>query len=182
MRLTQTRPASDHAAARSSMEAFVRNLLIGACVTAILAAAPAVARADAAEDSLKLAHGVLVSSILQGNLAMAQGLVHQNALGFFWDSQMLAEIKPEFTPAQAITPIIADLGRFTNTNSATTYRVAGDTGIVCMTSVRVPTKEAKKEDSKLQTAYYRLTYTYVRVGENWKLLSWHTSQTPLVRK
>jgi SnoaL-like domain len=164
------------------MEASLKNLLIGACVLTLLASSPLAARAAAPEDSLKLAHGTLVSSILQGNLAMAQGLVHQNALGFFWDSQMLAEIKPEFTPAQALTPIIADLGRFTSTNSATTYRVVGDTGIVCMTSVRVPTKEAKKEDSKLQTAYYRLTYTYVRDGGNWRLLTWHTSQTPLVKK
>jgi hypothetical protein len=164
------------------MEGFVRNVLIGACAVIVLASSPLAARAATPEDSLKLAHETLVSSIVQGNLAMAQGLVHQNALGFFWDSQMLAEIKPEFTAAQALPPIIADLGRFTSTSSSTTYRVVGDTGIVCMTSVRVPTKEAKKEDSKLQTAYYRLTYTYVRVGENWKLLTWHTSQTPLVKK
>jgi hypothetical protein len=156
--------------------------MIGVCVLALFVVSARPARADAGEDALKLTHSSVVAAITQGNVAMLQGLVHQSALGFFYGSQQVSEVKQGFSVTDAVAPILADLSRFTSTTTGTTYRVVGDTGVVCMTSVRVPTKEEKKKDSKLQTAYYRLSYTYVRVGAEWKLLCWHTSQTPLVVK
>jgi len=134
------------------------------------------------EDSLRLTHDAVAKGVREGNFALLQGLIHPQALGFFWDSQMLVEMKAGFGPTEALAPVIADLSRFTSTPSSTTYRAIGDTGVVCMTSTRVPMKgEKPNKGEKLTVRYNRLTYVYVRSGDNWKLISWHTSETPLKR-
>jgi hypothetical protein len=163
-------------------EGYMKYLLTPVCaLTLILASGPS-ARAATSEEALKLTHETIVRSLTQGNLTPLRGFVHPSALGFFYESQQLVQLSMEYTAVQAGAPIIADLTRFTSTESSSAYRVVGDTGIVAMTSVRVPNKEEKKEDPKLQVIHLRLTYVYVREGEAWKLLSWHTSQTPLRKK
>jgi hypothetical protein len=157
----------------------MKKLLVGATALTLLLAFASSSRAATPEEALKLTHETLVNVIKEGNFAPLQGFVHPAALGFFYGSQQLVQLSPEYTAVKAGAPIIADLSRFTSTESSAAYRVVGDTGIVAMTSVRVPNKEEKKEDPKLQTMYLRLTYIYVRQGDAWKLLSWHTSLTPL---
>lgn len=130
-----------------------------------------------ADESLKVTHETLANAVKQGNLTLIQGLIHPRALGFFWDSQMLVELRPDFGPAQALPPVIADLSRFIATPYSATYRVIDDTGVVCMTTSRVP-----KKGEKQPVGYYRLTYVYVQSEGNWKLLSWHSSETPLKRQ
>jgi len=134
------------------------------------------AQVTASEATLRVTQETFVGAVKTGNLALLQGLIHPQALGFFWDSQMLVELRAGFGPADALPPVIADISRSVATTYATTYRVVGDTGIVCMTSNRVP-----KPGEKQVAGYYRSTYVYIWSGQGWKLLSWHSSETPLKR-
>ena len=44
------------------------------------------------EASLKLVHETMVKSVTAGNLAVVQGLIHPQALGFFRDSQQAVRL------------------------------------------------------------------------------------------
>lgn len=130
------------------------------------------------EQSLKLAHEAMISSMTTGNMPLLQATIHPRALGFFRESQFPVQIRPDFTAADALPSVIAELGRFVAmpmTDSV--YRVVGQAGIVCMASALQPQK-GEKEIPR----YLRGTYVYVFEDGNWKLISWHGSDTPLAKK
>jgi hypothetical protein len=141
----------------------------------------AVAQPVSPEESLKVTHETLTTAVVQGNLAFLRALIDPRALGFFYDSQMIVQLGGSFGPAEAMTPVLADLSRFTATATDTTYRAVGDTGIACMTANKAINKGEKPKKGEPTVSYMRLTYVYIRVGDAWKLLSWHSSETPLKR-
>lgn len=149
-------------------------VLIAAMSLGMASAIPA--QVTPSETTLRVSQETLVNAVKTGNLALLQGLIHPQALGFFWDSQILVELRTGYGPADALPPVIADVSRSVATPFSTTYRVVGDTGVVCMTSNRVA-----KPGEKRQTGYYRSTYVYVWTGGQWRLVSWHNSETPLKR-
>ncbi len=147
------------------------------CVIVVLAFVPAlVAQSGPTEDSLKLAHQTLMSAITSGNPAMLEGFLHQSGLGFFKDSQMIVQFGGGSSAKEGIPAVLADLGRFTMSNLDAVYRVAGDTGVVCMATTMQP-----KKGEKGPPRYLRSTWVYANLGGTWKLVSWHTSDIPLAK-
>ncbi|MEJ2109752.1 MAG: nuclear transport factor 2 family protein [Acidobacteriota bacterium] len=126
------------------------------------------------EKNLKLTHESFVAAIVSGNMTTAEAMIHPRAFGFFRESVRLVELGPNYGASEALPSIVKDLSDFDAVNYNTVYRAMGDTGIVCMTN----SFQAKKW-SKAKDYYTRSTYVYVIVNGNWKLLSWHTSNTPL---
>jgi len=145
-----------------------------ALVAALVAAPLLSAQSAPTEQSLKTTHDALAAALKSGNLTMAQGLIHPQALGFYRDSQMLVQLRAGYGPADALPSVLADLGRFDIIPYDTGYRVIGNTGVVCMST----NLQAKKWE-KAQDRFIRATYVYVNVNGNWKLLSWHGSDVPL---
>jgi len=123
-----------------------------------------------AEQGVKTTHQALVAAIKSGNVTMAQAFIHPQALGFFRNSQLLVQLNAPFGPAQAISAVLADLGRFGVVPYETIYRVTENTGVVVMF-----THLEGKQSQKTKNLSLRSTYVYVSVDGNWKLLSWHTS-------
>ena len=156
--------------------------IVLAMVTTMVLCRGAAAQPVSPEESLRVTHETVSTAVVQGNLAFLRALIDPRALGFFYDSQMIVELGASFGPGEALTPVLADLSRFTSTPTATTYRVVGDTGIACMTATKALNRDEKAKKGEPTLAYLRLTYVYVRVGDAWKLLSWHSSQTPLKGK
>ena len=140
---------------------------------------PLAGQSQATEQTLKVAHESLMAAIKSGNLAMAQGLIHAKALGFYRASERAVELSSSYTAANALPTVLADLGRFGIVPFDATYRALGSTGIVLMSTNLQVTKEAKEKEKDIKSRYLRSTYVYVAVDGNWKLLSWHTSDTPL---
>jgi hypothetical protein len=132
---------------------------------------------SADERSLQVTHETLVSGVKSGNVVMVQALIHPRALGFFRDSTRLVQLGGEYSAADAVPTLLADLGRFVATPTETVYRVVGTTGVVLM-STTFRAKKGEKEPDR----YVRATYVYLPDGANWKLMSWHTSDVPLVKK
>ena len=150
----------------------MRTSMVVLAVVAVLAwGHPAQAQAPSSEESLRLAHETVVNAVRTGNLAILGGLIHRKAMGFFEDSQMLARLRPGSSPQELLAPVVADIGKFASTPVDADYRVVGDTGVVCLT--------AAVKDPKGSTQYLRVSYVYVLVDDNWRLLSWHSSQVPL---
>jgi hypothetical protein len=104
---------------------------------------------------------------------MAEPLLHPSALGFFRESRVIVQLSPEYGAKEAIPAVLADLANF-SISTYEIYRVVGNTGLVCLTN----TFQAKK-GKKVEDRYLRLTLVYIFTGGNWRLLSWHTSDTPL---
>jgi hypothetical protein len=129
------------------------------------------------EQSLKTAHETVMNNIKTANLVVLQAMIHPRALGFFRESQRPAEIRSGFTPADALPSVVSDLGKFVSVPTDTVYRVVGQVGIVCMTAAM----EAKKGEKQLSRSQ-RGTYVYISESGNWKLVSWHGSDTPLTKK
>jgi len=79
-----------------------------------------------------------------------------------------------------VETLLKDLGEFAVPTSqqslSTRLRVAGDTGIVTQTLLRESVIEKKKI-----VRYLRSTAVYVRSADGWKLISWHTSDSPLAK-
>ncbi len=144
--------------------------------------APGNAQGGPNEQSLKTAHETMISSMKTANMTVLQAMIHPHALGFFRDSQFPVQIRTDYTAADAIPDVIADLGRFVALPTDTVYRVVGQVGVVCMTAALQPKKSEKQKDEKLLPRYLRGTYVYVSDGGNWRLVSWHGSDTPLVQK
>jgi hypothetical protein len=126
------------------------------------------------EDRLKQTHQIMLSAITTGNPAMLDAVLHRNGVGFFRDSQMIAQLGGSYGPKEAIPNVLADLSRFTVAPYDAVYRVAGSTGVVCMAMRFQP-----KKGEKGSPMYIRSTWTYADVDGAWRLLSWHTSNVPL---
>jgi hypothetical protein len=141
-----------------------------------LATAPALS-AQSTEQAVKTAHETLVAAVKSGNLTMAQGLIHPQALGFYRESVRLVELTINYRPADALPSVLADLGQFVIVPHDITYRVVGSTAIVTMST----SMQAAKKGERIKDRSIRSTYVYALVDGNWKLLSWHSSDTPLVK-
>jgi hypothetical protein len=143
----------------------------------VVLAVPVSARGQGAspEESLKAVHQLLERAVASGNISMVSNLVHPQALGFFRESQRLVELRSGYGPAEVLPSVLTDLSGFTSTTYETTYRVVGDVGVVAMTTT------AQAKDSRVRDRYLRSTYVYMRAQGTWRLLSWHTSDTPLAR-
>jgi hypothetical protein len=148
------------------------------CLLAIVAlvgsadAARAQGRPD--EPSLKLAHETLIQSVTSGNLTVATAMIHPRASGFFQESQRPVQLGQDVSAATILPTLITDLGHFNSTPADTAYRVVGPVGVVHMTAFM----QAKKGE-RLPDRYVRGSYIYNWEGGNWKLVSWHGSDTPL---
>jgi hypothetical protein len=149
------------------------------CVLALVAvigtasAVRAQSRPD--EASLKLVHETMIKNVTAGNLAVIQGLIHPQAVGFFRDSQQAVRLGPSLTPAAILPTLIADLGHFSSTTPTDTgYLALGNVGIVNMT-----TYQERKSNERGPDRFVRGTYVYLWEGGSWKLVSWHGSDTPL---
>lgn len=131
------------------------------------------------EASLKATHETLMQAILAGSPDRVAALIHPHALGFFRGSQTVAELKGGDSLGPLVGALLKDLGEFTASQqvNSTTLRVEGDTGIVTQTSRRETVVDKKKVPR-----YLRTTGVYVRSQDGWKLLSWHTSDAPLVAR
>jgi hypothetical protein len=142
---------------------------------AVIAIAPVVrAQGRPDEASLKLVHETVIKSVTAGNLAVVQGLIHPQALGFFRESQQMVLLGSGVTPANILPTLIADLGHFVSTPTNTGYRVFGTVGVAYMT-----TFQERKSNERGPDRFVRGTYTYVWENGNWKMVSWHGSDTPL---
>jgi hypothetical protein len=127
------------------------------------------------QESLKLAHEAMISGMTSGNMSLLQAMIHPRALGFFRESEFPAQIRGDYTTADALPSVITELGRFVAIPTTNTvYRVVGPAGIVCMASALEP-----KKGEKQMPRYLRGTYVYVFEDGKWKLISWHGSDTPL---
>lgn len=126
------------------------------------------------EASLKLTHETLVKSVTSGNLAVIQGMIHPRASGFFRDSQQLVQLGQGVTAADILPTLIADIGHFVSIPTDTGYRILGTVGVVNMTAF-----QERKRDERGSDRYVRGTYIYAWEGGNWKLVSFHGSDTPL---
>jgi len=145
------------------------------CAIAVLMSrSAALAQGVLSEDGLKLAHQTMVSAISSGNPAMLEPLLLRNGVGFFRDSQMIAQLGGDYGPKEAIPDVLAELGRFTIAAYDTVYRVAGSTGVVCM-AMNVQPRKGEKGPPR----YIRSTWVYAEIDGAWRLLSWHTSDIPL---
>jgi len=129
------------------------------------------------EASLKATHEMLMQAVTAANADRVAALVHPRALGFFRNSQQVAELKGRDSLGVLVETLLRDLGEFTadQQSHSTTMRIEGDTGIVTQTSRRETVVQKKNV-----TRYLRTTAVYVRSADGWKLLSWHTSDTPLL--
>jgi hypothetical protein len=125
------------------------------------------------EKSLKTAHETMIQNIEKANLVVLQAMIHPRALGFFRESQSPAQIRREYSTADALPSVVSEYAKFVAVPTDTVYRVVGQVGIVCMTTA-MQAKKGEKQSSR----YHRGTYVYISEGGNWKLLSWHGSDTP----
>lgn len=126
------------------------------------------------ESSLKLAHETLIKSVTSANLTVLQSMIHPRASGFFQASQQLVQLGAGVSAADILPTLIADLGHFVSIPTDTAYRVVGPVGVVNLTAFLQAKKNEKQPDR-----YVRGTYVYSWDGGNWKLVSWHGSNTPL---
>jgi hypothetical protein len=145
-------------------------------IALLVLASPAVARGQAApEESLKIVHSLLTQAVNSGNVDAVTNLVHPQAVGFFRDSARLVQLRSDYGPTQVLPAVIADLAKFSSTPIDTVFRVVGEVGIVSI-QMNQDAKEFSGRDR-----YLRSSYIYVRVKDAWRLVSWHTSDTPLKR-
>jgi hypothetical protein len=124
--------------------------------------------------SLELAHQTLTSALTSGSPALLEPMLHPRGLGFFRNSENIAQLGGDLSSGTAIPAVLADLSRFAAADYDTVYRVVGTTGVVCMATSLRP-----KKGEKGQPRYIRSTWMYVHVDGTWRLLSWHSSDVPL---
>ena len=143
----------------------------------LLSMTVAAAQGAADEPSLKLTHETVIKSVTSANLTTLQAIVHPRAAGFFKDSQQLVQLGGTVTANDVLPTLISDLSRFVSIPTDTEYRVIGPAGIVNLTAVLRAKKGEKQGDR-----FVRGTYIYLFENGAWKLVSWHGSDTPLVKK
>jgi len=146
----------------------------------LLASACSLFAAD--EDELKAVHKLMVEAAKTGNLQMLESAIHPQALGFMRESQFPIQLKPDYGVRDFLPPFLADLSRFLVTPYESIVRVVGGTGVVCVTNTAVPTAPDPKTKKKGDPRFSRATYIYAKTEGRWKLVSWHTSETPLKSK
>ena len=151
--------------------------LILAIMGAAASVVPGYAQKVPDEQSLKIAHETLISSIKEANLVVLQPMIHPRGLGFFRESQFPVEIRNDYSAADALPALVNDISRFVAVPTDTVYRVFGQAGLVLMTA-QLQTKKGEKQPPR----YLRGTYLYIPEGGNWRLVSWHGSDTPLAKK
>ncbi len=156
------------------MKRLVVALALGA---AVLSGTAISAQTVSGEDALKATHALLMKSVSSGNVALIGSVVHPRALGFFRDSQTLVQLGPKVTVMDIAPNILLDLSQFTSSIATTTvFRVAGDVGLVALTS------QADAKSSEKKDLHQRSTFMYVNTPDGWKLVAWHTSDTPPLKK
>jgi hypothetical protein len=129
------------------------------------------------EEELKATHTLLQQAVEGGNIPFLKKQIHPRSLGFMRASQFPVQLRMEYSVSDAIPAISAELAQFVTTPYEKVYRVVGDTGIVCATShsrARPGTEQADR--------FNRAMFIYARLGGIWKLVGWHTSETPLKPK
>jgi hypothetical protein len=146
-------------------------------ILALASTSPLNAQIDSGETALKMTHELLTNALKSGNLTTLAAVMHSRALGFYWQSQNVVQLRSEYSATDALPSVLDDLSKFATIPTDTVYRAIGDTGIVCMSATLTP----KQGDKKL-TRYLRSTWVYINVDGNWKLLSWHSSEVPLTKK
>ena len=156
----------------------MRQLTIVLAAVAVMGM-PIAARAQAGPDeaSLKLAHETVFKAVVSGTLVVVQGMIHPRASGFFRDSQQLVQLSSTVTAAAVLPTLIADLGTFASIATTDTgYRLFATIGIVNMTAF-----EKRKPSERGSDRFVRGTYVYLWEAGNWKIISWHGSDTPAKR-
>jgi SnoaL-like protein len=151
----------------------------GSLALVMALATASVLSAQSAEQAVRTTHETLVAAVKSGNLTMAQALIHPQAIGFYRASVRLVELSTKYNAAAALPDVLADLGQFVIVPYDSNYRVIGNTAVVSMATSMQATAEAKQD--RVKNRSIRSTFVYVMVDGNWKLLSWHTSDTPLVK-
>jgi len=131
------------------------------------------------QESLKATHETLMQAVVAANVDRVAAIVHPRALGFFRASTRITELQGSTNLASLAQGLLNDLGEFTAGQQqqalGTTIRVLGDTGIVTQTARRESIVEKKK-----LVRFLRTTAVYLQSGDGWKLITWHTSDSPLV--
>jgi hypothetical protein len=135
------------------------------------------AQSESGETTLKTAHEFLMNAVKSGNLTSLGAVIHPRALGFYRQSQFAVQLRSEYSATDALPAVLDDLSKFVSIPTDTVYRAIGSTGVICMSATLTP-----KKGSKEKTRYLRSTWIYVNVDGNWKLVSWHSSDTPLTQK
>lgn len=153
------------------------RIVVLAIVALVGSASTVRAQESPEEHALRAAHETIVGSVTTGNLALAQAMIHPRALGFFRDSLFLVQLGGEVGTTDILPAVVGDLSRFVSVPTDTVYRTFGQVGLVSMTA----TLRAKKGE-KQPDRFVRGTYAYISDGGNWKLVSWHGSDIPLVKK
>ena len=142
---------------------------------ALGATASAAGQTISAEDSLKATHEALMQAVTAANADRVSTLIHPQALGFFRMSQQVAELEGGESRRAIVEALLRDLGELTTSQQSLTtrIRVIGETGIVTQTLRREATGKKKV------VRYLRSTGVYVRSADGWRLISWHTSDSPM---
>lgn len=151
----------------------LKNPLLTACVVIHLSSF-SLGASDV--EGLKAAHALVFEAVKSADIPLIAASVHPRAMGFFLTSHFPAKLTVR-RGIQEIAPyIMSDLSGFARTEMSTEYRVAGTVGIVCATIQLMPRGQEKKKPG-----YRRTTLIYGYSGDQWKLVSWHSSDAPLKR-
>ena len=116
-----------------------------------------------------------MQAVTAANADRVSTLIHPQALGFFRMSQQVAELEGGESRRAIVEALLRDLGELTTSQQSLTtrIRVIGETGIVTQTLRREATGKKKV------VRYLRSTGVYVRSADGWRLISWHTSDSPM---
>ncbi len=153
--------------------------LLVLCAAAILSTQAAVAQTPGVQ-GLKMAHTGLLQAFESGDMQSLQAGIHPRAVGFFRNAQRVTELSIKMQVKDVVPPLWADTMRFARTPLETKYEVLGETGIVSTTASFVPAKNPPPGQKKATAPRYgRMTHVYSFQGGVWKLVAWHTSDTPV---
>ncbi len=132
-------------------------------------------------EGLKVVHSGLLQAFESGDIKSLQARIHPRAVGFFRDAQRLTELSSRLQIKDVIPPLWADTMRFARTPMDTSYTVLGHTGIVSTTASFVPLKNppANTQKKAREPRYGRMSHVYTFEAGAWKLVAWHTSDTPV---
>ena len=132
-------------------------------------------------EGLKMVHSGLLQAFESGDMQSLQSKIHRQAVGFFRDAQRLTQLSSRLQVKDVIPALWADTMRFARTPLDTTYTVVGHTGIVSTTASFQPLKNPPDPNAQKAKGprYGRMTHVYTFEAGSWKLVAWHTSDTPV---
>ena len=132
-------------------------------------------------EGLKMVHSGLLQAFESGDMQSLQARIHPQAVGFFRNAQRVTELSSRLQVKDVIPPLWADTMRFARTPLDTTYTVLGHTGIVLTTAAFKPLKNPPDPNAQKakRPRYGRMTHVYTFEAGAWKLVAWHTSDTPV---